>query len=116
MVLLQKRWVKILSAVAERIECEHQNDQEKKIGQVGRDIFSQMTLRFARHTSLQPGRRFIDFSANVNHQECGQRSDHEHAAPSHEREQRAIHQSGHQIANDVAFLQQAGEESASFRG
>src|SRR5271155_1244342 len=116
MVLLQKSWVEILSAVAERIEREHQDDQEKKIAKVGRDIFSQMTLRFSRHTSLQPGRRFIDFSANVNHQECGQRSDHEHAAPSNEREQSSIYQSGHQIANDVAFLQQAGEKSASFRG
>ena len=66
--------------------------------------------------ALHPRRRLIHFCANVDHQKCRQRADHEHSAPAHEAERRSVDQSRHQIAHRIAFLQQPGKKSAPFRG
>src|SRR5580698_51256 len=115
-VFLKERRIEILRAVAERIKGEHQDNQKKKTAKVGDDVLREMSLRLARYPSLEPGGRFFDLGANVNHQERGQRSDHEHATPSYEREQGAIDQSGEKITHHITFLQQSGEETAAFGG
>src|SRR5271165_1482370 len=104
MVLLQECRIEILCPVAEGIEAEHQYHQENKCASVSQDVLAQASLGSSRYLALQPCRSLIHFRANVNHQECRQRADDEHPAPSRKAEYRSVNQGRHQIAYGVAFL------------
>ncbi len=73
-----------------------------------------------------PGRRLLDFAADVEHEQRRSRAHQEHPAPSKRMpvpgevrepwEQQGIGRRGDQIARRIAFLQQAGEEAAILFG
>jgi hypothetical protein len=76
----------------------------------------------ARVDICEPGGRFFDLVVEIKAEECRQGTDHEQDAPVGEDagamevgKERCKQQRSQQIAADVAFLQQAGEESAAFR-
>src|ERR1700722_8938358 len=115
MALGQKSWIKILRAVAERIEGKHEHDQQQERPEIIEYVLTEPALRVSRYLALQPRWRFVDFGANVDHEKRRQRADDEHSAPTYEAEHRSVNQGRDQVANRVAFLQQAGEKSAPFR-
>ena len=72
--------------MAEGIEGEHQQDQEKKTAEIGEDALADAGVLFLRHAALEPGGRFVNLGADVDHEKSGKRSDDKHAAPTEEAE------------------------------
>jgi hypothetical protein len=55
MIFLEERWIKILGAMAEGVESEHQNNQENESADVSKNVFTYMLFRVFRDPALYPG-------------------------------------------------------------
>src|ERR1700734_293262 len=106
MILLKKSGIEILRAVAERIESEHQQDQEKKTAEISEDSFADASVLFFRCAAAEPGGRFVNFGADVDDEKSGKSAENKHAAPADEAKEGAVHESGQKEADDVTLLKQ----------
>src|ERR1700722_20574971 len=99
MALGQKSWIKILRAVAERIEGKHEHDQQQERPEIIEYVLTEPALRVSRYLALQPRWRFVDFGANVDHEKRKQRDDGEHSAPPCKAGVRSVNYAPHQVAS-----------------
>src|SRR5579871_946963 len=102
--------------MAEGVESKHQHDKKKKAAAKHKHITAELSFFLDARLPFQKRRRLIDLGTDINNEESGQRADHKHPAPADVRKQSAVNQSGQQITDHVAFLQQSGEEAAAFFG
>src|ERR1700726_1725927 len=102
-ILLKKRRVEVLRAVAERVERKHQQHEEQKTSEISDDIFAKMAFCLSGHSPSKPRGRFFYLGANVDDQKRRKRADHKHAAPANVGKQDAVRQSRQQITHNVSL-------------
>jgi hypothetical protein len=110
---LQKSWIDVLASMAVEIEGGHENDRINRKLPMRSQYLERATLR-ARHRPVE-ARRFRYVSADVEHEQRRNDTDHEHSAPADILKQNAIDDRSQEIARRIAGLQKTRNEAPRMR-